>query len=90
MNNNQLIDQSEFNKHRNNIKSYESLFKSTFELNIKDYYGKDVITMSSGFDIVKFEADLRILNENLSEYNIGEIVQKIYKPNGIWLLLKLL
>lgn len=46
-------------KHRKNIQAHSAEFKRIFNRNLRDYYGSNALDMIFGFDIVKFDQDIK-------------------------------
>lgn len=91
-----MIDQKEFNRQRNLVVKYESLFKSIFDLDMRDFYSKNPLDFQDGFNVTLFENILKDIHPDLKDADIGALLVK-YKKVGdkennkaLWLIMQLL
>lgn len=58
---------------------YRNEFNEIFKLDLKDYITRDFITLVAGFDVIKFDADLKT-PDGISTY---DFIGKKYGKRGI-------
>ena len=90
-----MINEKEFTKQRNLVVKYKSLFKSIFDLELTDFYGKNPIEFQEGFNVVLFESILKDAHPELKDADLGALLVKYKKPDdkenkALWLIMQLL
>lgn len=90
-----MFNEKEFNKQRNLVVKYKSLFKSIFKLELTDFYAKNPLEFQDGFDVQAFENKLKEIHSDMKDADLGTLLTK-YKVDGdkenkaLWLIMQLL